>query len=412
MRASDEPALGSSKVVIAVLALSINFGVVFFDRNAVGFLIPFIQPDLKLTNTEIGALAGVLAFAWAISGYAIGHLADKYGRRKLIILVSTAIFSFSSFITGIAWSFASLFVARLLMGLSEGAVMPVSQSLTSELVPETRRGLAMGAMQAFGSNLLGGMVAPLVLVGLASQFGWRATFYMTAVPGLICVGLVALLVPDSRKVRSSDGHAAPHEPLRLSKLFGRNIVLCCLISICLVAYNSICWYFVPVFLTQERGLNAGVMSWLVAMLGLSAVCTAFLVPGLSDKLGRKPVMIVFSAIGVLMPMSALLLPASFVAMAPGFFIGWAVLGVYPIFMSIIPIETVGSASAAKVLGLVVGTGELFGGGLGPSVAGFVSDLSDLSAALWIMAALSAIAAVLSLGLIETAPARTRNAALI
>lgn len=400
-------------MALSVLALSLNFGVVFFDRNAVGFLVPFIKEDLKLNNTEIGALAAALALTWALSGYVIGHFADRYGRRKLIIIVSTAIFSASSFISGLAWSFASLLVARLLMGLAEGGVMPVSQSLTSDLVPEKRRGLAMGAMQAFGSNLLGGMVAPLVLIGLASHFGWRTTFYLTAIPGLICVLLMIWLVPDQpHRARSQEQLLSENEqsgePLSVRQLFSRNVILCCLISICLVAYNSICWYFVPVFLTQQRGLDTDVMSWLLATLGFSAVITAFVIPGLSDIWGRKPTMILFSLVGLIVPISALCLPAGFASLAPGFFIGWAILGVYPIFMSIIPVETVGSASAAKVLGLVVGAGELFGGVIGPGFAGIIADLTDLTAPLWLMAALALVGAVLSSGLIETAPAKVRR----
>lgn len=409
-RRADLSGITPRQSMLAILVLSINFGVVFFDRNAVGFLVPFIQKDLDLNNTEIGALAGSLALTWALSGYFIGHLADQIGRRKLIVMVATAIFSLSSFISGLAWSFATMLVARLLMGLAEGGVMPVSQSLTADLVSEKRRGLAMGAMQAFGSNLFGGMIAPLVLVGLATQFGWRTTFYLTAIPGLISVALMAWLVPDPplghKGPVDAEGHVlGDGGPRGLKDLLGRNVLLCCVISVCLVAYNAICWYFVPVFLTEFRGLGPQEMSWLLATLGLSAVFTGFAIPALSDKWGRKPTMILFSLIGLLMPFSALFLPASFLTLAPGFFIGWAILGVYPIFMSIIPVETVGSASAAKVLGLVVGAGELFGGVLGPAVAGFVADQTDLTAPLWIMAGLALIGALLSLGLTETAPAR-------
>ncbi|HQA18272.1 MAG TPA: MFS transporter [Novosphingobium sp.] len=409
-RRADLSDLSPRQAMLAIFVLSINFGVVFFDRNAVGFLVPFIQKDLDLSNSEIGALAAALALTWALSGYFVGHLADQIGRRKLIIMISTAVFSLSSFISGLAWSFATLLVARLLMGLAEGGVMPVSQSLTADLVSEKRRGLAMGAMQAFGSNLFGGMIAPLVLIGLATQFGWRITFYLTAVPGLLSVMLMAWLVPDRplghQGPIDAEGHVlGSSEPLGLRGLLGRNVILCCVISVCLVAYNAICWYFVPVFLTKFRGLGTQEMSWLVAMLGLSAVFTGFAIPALSDHWGRNPVMILFSLVGLLMPLSALYLPAGFKSLAPGFFIGWAILGVYPIFMSIIPVETVGSASAAKVLGLVVGAGELFGGVLGPAAAGIVADMTDLTAPLWMMAGLALAGALLSFGLIETAPAR-------
>lgn len=398
---------GARRPALAVLALSLNFGIVFFDRNAIGFLVPFIQADLHMSSAQIGMLAAVLALTWALSGYAIGHLADQHGRRKLIIIVSTTVFSLSSFITGAAWSFATLMMARLLMGLAEGGVMPVSQSLTADIVPERRRGLAMGVMQAFGSNLLGGMIAPLLLIGLASQLGWRTTFYLTVLPGLACVLLLIWLVPDvpnaPHKPSGRDGSDARTSALGM--MLQRNIVLCCIVSVCLVAYNSICWYFVPLYLTEGKGMSTQAMSWLIATLGFSAVITAFAVPALSDKWGRKPVMLLFTLIGLIMPLSAIYLPAGFISLAPWFFIGWTVLGVYPIFMSIIPVETVGRGDAAKVLGLVVGAGELLGGVLGPILAGIAADMTDHTAPLWIMALLTGLSALASLGLQETAPAR-------
>lgn len=391
---------------IAIIVLSLNFGVVFFDRNAVGFLVPFLQADLKLSNTQIGGLAAALAFSWALSGYVIGHLVDRHGRRKLALIAATLVFSLSSFISGLAWSFMSLFVARLAMGFAEGGVLPVSQSLTTRLVSERRRGLAMGMMQAFGSNLFGAMLAPVVLIALATHFGWRMTFYLTAIPGLSCVALIAWLVPDPGD--PAQGRADGTRDKRVVSLFRRNVVLCCVIASLLVAYNSTCWYFVPLFLTKVRGLSTAEMGWLVAVLGLSAVVTSMPVPALSDRWGRKPVMILFALLGAIMPLSALALPASFAVLAVPFFVGWTVLGIFPIFMAIIPVETVGMAGAARALGLVVGCGELIGGALGPIGAGIVADHTNQSAPLWIMAGLSLGAAVVSLFVRETAPRRRRR----
>jgi len=48
-----------------VVLLSITFGILFFDRNALGFLQPFVQPDLGLSNTQVGLLASVLSLTWA-----------------------------------------------------------------------------------------------------------------------------------------------------------------------------------------------------------------------------------------------------------------------------------------------------------------------------------------------------------
>ena len=67
--------------LMAVLCLT--FGFVFFDRNAMSYLGPFVQKDLNLSNTEVGALSSALSFAFALSALAVGYLSDKTGRDEI-----------------------------------------------------------------------------------------------------------------------------------------------------------------------------------------------------------------------------------------------------------------------------------------------------------------------------------------
>ena len=62
--------------------LSLNFGFVLFDRNALSFLMPFVQPELGLNNTQVGVLAGGLSLTWAIAAFGVGFVADRFGSRK------------------------------------------------------------------------------------------------------------------------------------------------------------------------------------------------------------------------------------------------------------------------------------------------------------------------------------------
>src|SRR5271156_6764485 len=172
------------QVMLAAL-LSINFGIVFFDRNASNFLMPFIQPDLHLNNTQVGVLAGALSLTWAIAAFGIGLVSDKTGSRKGLLVLATLAFSVCSFLTGIAASFAMMLGARLLMGGAEGGIMPISHSMIATEVEPRHRGLAMGVTQNFGSNLLGSFVAPVLLVSIAATYGWRHAFFLAGVPGLI-----------------------------------------------------------------------------------------------------------------------------------------------------------------------------------------------------------------------------------
>src|SRR5256885_6732430 len=109
--------------------LSAGFGFVFLDRNAFSYLSPLIAPDLKLDNTEVGVLSAALSLTWALSGIAIGRLADSSGHRRRILVAAFVTFSLCSAVSGLAQTFLTLLGARLLMGISEGAILPISQSL-------------------------------------------------------------------------------------------------------------------------------------------------------------------------------------------------------------------------------------------------------------------------------------------
>src|SRR5688572_13207074 len=188
------------------------FGVVFFDRNAMAYLAPFIAKDLGLSNTQIGMLASALSLTWALSAFGVSAYSDATGRRKSVLLVCIVVFSLSSLGSGLAASFAMLLLTRLLMGLSEGGILPISQSLLALESSHARRGLNMGVMQNFGSNLLGSFAAPLILVAVANAWHWRAAFFIAAVPGLLCALLVARYVREPVRATSSDGTSSSATP--------------------------------------------------------------------------------------------------------------------------------------------------------------------------------------------------------
>ena len=118
--------------ITLVLILSINFGVLFFDRQALNFLMPFVKPDLKLSDTQQGMLSSALSLTWAISGIFIGAWSDRVGKKKIFIVMAGVLFSMCSVLSGLATGFAMLLGARLLMGATEGAVMPISHSLVAK----------------------------------------------------------------------------------------------------------------------------------------------------------------------------------------------------------------------------------------------------------------------------------------
>lgn len=403
-QASDRSQLGTGYQVMLVTLLSLNFGIVFFDRNALNFLMPFVQPELGLNNTQVGMLASGLSLTWAIAAFGIGFVSDRTGSRKGLLVIATVAFSACSFLSGIAGSFAALLAARLLMGVAEGGVMPISQSLIVSDVRPEHRGLAMGVTQNFGSNLLGSFVAPVLLVAFAEAFGWRNAFFLAGVPGLVAALCICLLVRVPPAPAQSEVSKQPVRKLTLREAFAeRNVLLCAAIGVLLVSYLVVCWAFMPLYLTQVRKYDPGTMGWLMGTLGISATVGAFLVSGLSDRIGRRPLMIAMPIIGVILPLGAMFFEGSVWMMAALFFVGWGANGIFPLFMGTIPAESVDRVHLATVLGLCMGIPEVLGGVLSPTFAGKAADLFGLQAPLWIMLGLTIAAALLGLGIRETAP---------
>ena len=405
--AAEKPRSTTVYQVLLVGLLSLNFGIVFFDRNALNFLMPFVKPDLGLSNTQVGLLASALSLTWSFAAFGVGRLSDATGNRKLLLILTTIAFSICSFLTGIAQTFALLLGARLLMGAAEGGVMPISHAMVASEVPPEHRGIAQGIAQNFGSNLLGSFVAPVLLVWFAHTYGWREAFFLAGVPGLVSVALIWWLIREPEMPKPARPEAGAFGSW-LEVLGVPNVLLCCAMAILLVSYLVICWAFMPLYLTQVRGFAPESMGWLMGTLGISATIGSFAVTGLSDRIGRRPVMIAMPLIGIILPLGALYFQGSIWILAATFFVGWGLVGVFPLFMATVPSESVDPRKVATALGLCMGTGEVLGGVLSPALAGLAADAWGLGAPLWIMLGLCVAAGLLAFRLEETAPRLLRN----
>jgi MFS family permease len=389
--------------VLLVALLSLNFGIVFFDRNALSFLMPFVQPELGLNDFQVGLIGSAMALTWATAGVGIGVISDFVGARKAFLLAATVAYSLCSFLSGVAATFALLLAARMLMGAAEGSIAPISQTMTAAVVSERRRGLSMGAMQTLGAALLGSFLAPIILVELAESYGWRMTFYIAGVPGLITAALMWAFIREPKKAAAPAG-AAREKVNLIDAIAHRNVFVCTGIAILLVAYMLITWNFMPLFLVQNRNLPPETMSWVMSVLGLSAAAFGLIAPAISDRIGRKPVLIVTPVFGVLLPLAALYSPASGSVLASAFFAGWALAGTFAMFMATVPAETVPARYIATAMGFVMGMAEAVGGVAGPALAGLAAKAYGREVIMWALIALCLIPAVLAFALKETAPA--------
>ena len=172
-----------------VLALLVTVGIVgWVDRNVFAVLLQSIKADLALSDTELGLLGGV-AFGvfYAGVGLPVAWLADRFSRSSLIA-VALGLWSVMTAACGLAGGFASLFLARVGVGVGEAGGSPPSQSLIADYFPPARRARALGVFYLY---IPCGFVAGYLSGGWLNELvGWRLTFLIVGVPGV----LLALVV--------------------------------------------------------------------------------------------------------------------------------------------------------------------------------------------------------------------------
>jgi MFS family permease len=152
-----------------------------------------------------------------------------------------------------------------------------------------------------------------------------------------------------------------------------------------------------------KGFDISTGGWIMSSLGIAAAIYAFAISGLSDRIGRKPVMVWLPFLSVVGPLAALYYEGPAMVLVAFFFVGWAVNGIFPIFMATIPSESVDAHHHATVLGLAMGACEILGGVFGPPLAGRLNVVFGHDTWLYMLIVLAVISGFVAMGLRETAP---------
>jgi MFS family permease len=393
--------------------MSAVFGFVFFDRMVINTLMPYISVELGLNNSQIGLVGGMSALTWAISALLMGWMTDKVDRRKPILIGAIVLFTVFSAASGFVGGIASLLVLRSLLGFSEGGTMPAVQSLVFFSTEPKKRGLFVGIVQGSAPGLLGGIVTPLVGVWIAEAWGWRAAFFATVIPGLVIALLVLFFVRELRQrdaaaqgvavdVETASTVTANQSGLLRSMLWNRNVLLCLPIGLFYQAWFTITQIFTPTYLVQSRGLEATDMAFVMSGVGIAWLVWGAVIPALSDRIGRKAAFILFTAIAALSPIIIMYVNGAFTQFLL-LAVTYTGLGCMVLFMTVIPGEAVSKMAVATAVGLVMGFSEITGGFLMPIIAGWIGDIVNLDAIMWMASAALIVVIVLALFLKETAP---------
>src|SRR5262249_11409628 len=113
----------------------------FFDRNVLGAIVEPLRRDWALTDAQVGAIGTAFTLLYAVVGLPLGRLADAW-RRTTLLGLGALVWSAMPAVSGVVWSFAGLFAARMAVGIGEAACAPAAASLIADLFPSSARGRA------------------------------------------------------------------------------------------------------------------------------------------------------------------------------------------------------------------------------------------------------------------------------
>ncbi|PQA85486.1 spinster family MFS transporter [Hyphococcus luteus] len=190
--APEQSASRYSYFVLGLLTLVYTFN--FIDRQIIAILSPAIKEDLGLSDSVLGLLKG-LAFAvlYTTLGIPIAWAADRWNRVN-IVAVSLGLWSAFTALSGLAMNATQLMLARLGVGIGEAGGSPPAHSLISDYFPKEKRASAL-AIYSLGIPF-GQMFAFLAGGWVLSQYGWRGTFFIVGVPGVLLAILLKLAVKE------------------------------------------------------------------------------------------------------------------------------------------------------------------------------------------------------------------------
>jgi MFS family permease len=152
--------------------------ITYVDRVNVSTAASAFASELHLSHTEIGFVFSAFAYPYLVFQIIGGWVGDRFGPHRTLA-VCAVIWAGATVMTGMAGGFVSLIVARLLLGLGEGATFPTATRAMSNWVPADQRGFAQGTTHA--ASRIGNAVAPPLIVWLMVATGWRGAFIITGI---------------------------------------------------------------------------------------------------------------------------------------------------------------------------------------------------------------------------------------
>ena len=383
-----------------------------FDVMLFALVLPAVSTDLGLSKAEGGLLGSVTLIAGAAGGVGFGWIADRYGRRRAMML-SVALYSVFTATCGLAASLGAFVVYRVLLGFGMGGEWSSGAALVSESWPSEHRGKALGFMQSGWA--IGYALAAFVAGLVQPAFGWRAVFFVGVLPAFFTLWVQRevrepeiWLASHGAGRRTDAGRTDLRKPTSLLTVFQGSMGRLTLALTLMNACTLFAWWgfnlWLPSYLkapVSQGGIGLSVAAApafvIVMQIGmwLGYVTFGFV----SDRFGRKRSYIAYLLTAAVLLAVYVSIRNAAVLLVLGPFVAFSATGYFSGFGAVTA-EVYPTAIRATAQGLTYNLGRLVSAGA-PYLVGSLADAHGFGAALLVCSASLVLAAVFWIWIPET-----------
>jgi len=308
------------------LACFLGWALDALDFFLLTFVLVPISREFGRSIPEVAFAITLTLMARPIGAFLFGFLGDKFGRR-IPLMIDIVFYSLMELLTAFAPNFTVFLVLRVLFGIGMGGEWGLGASLAMESLPTATRGLFSGILQQ--GYALGYLLAALVYWMVFPHFGWRGLFIAGALPALLVIYIRAH-VPES-PVWQRDRSRRKHASVRFSVLLRQHGLLFVYAALLMTAFNYMSHGtqdLYPTYLEEQRGFGVNAKSIISIVYATGAICGGTVLGFWSQKWGRRRVIILSAACGMLLIPLWIFAPSTGLLIVGGFLIQFMVQGAW------------------------------------------------------------------------------------
>jgi MFS family permease len=253
-------------------------------------LLPFIRNDFKLNYTQSTLVTSSFTLPYGISQIPCGWLADRVGRRILIVIGVCGI-ALAGVLVGLSQTYVMLIVFLVLMGVMGGGYHPAATPVVSTLVEAEKRGRALGFHEIGGGSSF--FVAPIAAAAIANAWGWRSSFIVLAIPAMIAgIILYKFLSGRLETSRTQPESISRYDEAAPPPGHLRRLVIFIIMSIVTGGVAASAISVLPLYMVDHFDVSETTAASLMAIFYSAGLWVSPVGGYISDRLGQIPVIVV------------------------------------------------------------------------------------------------------------------------